>query len=306
MSQGLSGKIILVSGGTGSIGSELVKQSLALGARKVIVFSRDETKHFMLRKRFRDDRLSTVVGDVRDIRSVEKAFDTKELIGFYPASVDILYHVAAMKHVLMCEETPMESAMTNIIGTQNVMDTAVKYGVPTAITISTDKAFMPTTAMGATKLLAERITLNAGYSCVRFGNVANSRGSVIPVYVEDLLNGNPLYVSNPDVTRFIMRISDAVKLIIESTDKLQKEIYVLPMPAFRLGDLVDVMVNRIAPKLKVKAQIEKGVPFPNEKQHESLSDNTSSEHAVMLTKDELEVIVDEYLKERLVEGNLLR
>lgn len=306
MSRGLSGKIILVSGGTGSIGGELVKQSLAIGARKVIVFSRDETKHFMLRKRFRDDRLSTVVGDVRDIRSIEKAFDTKELTFNYPAPVDILYHVAAMKHVLMCEETPIESALTNIIGTQNVIDTAVKHGVPTAITISTDKAFMPTTAMGATKLLAERITLNAGYSCVRFGNVANSRGSVIPVYIEDLLNGNPLYVSNPNATRFIMRISDAVRLIIESTDKLQKEIYVLPMPAFRLGDLVDVMTNRIAPKLKVKAQIENGVPFPNEKLHESLSDSTTSEHATMLTKDELEQIVDEYLRERIDAGYFLR
>lgn len=299
MNRGLEGKIILVIGGTGSIGTELVKQSLALGARKVIVFSRDETKHFMLRKRFRDERLSTVVGDVRNIRSVEKAFDTKALTHNYPAPVDILYHAAAMKHVIMCEETPFESVMTNVIGTQNVIDTAVKQDVLKAITISTDKAFLPTTAMGATKLLAERITLNAGYSCVRFGNVANSRGSVIPVYVEDLLNDNPLYVSNPDVTRFIMRISDAVRLIIESTDKLQKEIYVLPMPAFRLGDLVDVMTDRIAPKLKVKARIENGVPFPNEKQHESLSDSISSEHATMLSKNELEEIVDEYLKERL-------
>jgi FlaA1/EpsC-like NDP-sugar epimerase len=167
------------------------------------------------------------------------------------------------------------------------------------ITISTDKAFSPTTVMGATKLIAERMTLNAGYSCVRFGNVANSRGSVIPVYIEDLLNSNPLYVRDPDVTRFIMRISDAVKLIIEATDKLGKEIYILPMPAFKLGDLVDVMVNKIAPKLKVKARVENGQLLPYEKLHESLSESISSEHAKMLTKDELEQIVNEYLKERL-------
>lgn len=243
-------KVVLVTGGAGSIGSEIVAQSLSRGAAQVVVFSRDEVKHFMMRKKFSDPRLETVVGDVRDLRSTERIFVNYK--------VDIIYHAAAMKHVVMCEDFPIESVRTNIMGTQNVVDLALKYQIPRMITISTDKAAYAANVMGACKFVAERITLNGNrlskgrlcFSCVRFGNVANSRGSVIPVYVEDLLNRKPLQVSDPAVTRFVMEIGDAVALVMTATGYAKGgEVFILKMKAFRLGDLADVMVKRIAPKL---------------------------------------------------------
>ena len=278
MSNILAGKVVLVTGGTGSIGGQIVKQSLEQKASKVIVFSRDEIKHFMMRREITDDRLQTVVGDVRDLRSIEQVFDKFD--------IDILYHAAAMKHVVMCEDFPLESVQTNILGTQNVVDLALKHVVSRVITISTDKAAYPANVMGASKFIAERITLNANkmsrgkqpFSCVRFGNVASSRGSVIPVYVENLLNRNVLEVTNPEVTRFIMEIPDAVRLVIAATEYAQGgEIFILKMKAFKLGDLVDVMIERIAPRLNVsKGDIKVNISglVTGEKLHEDLINDT--------------------------------
>ena len=146
------GKTILVTGGTGSIGSEIVKQVLERGASKVIVFSRDEIKQFLLKRRLDDNRLYTVVGDVRDIRSLEQPFRNFQ--------IDSVYHAAAMKHVVVCEDSPYEAAKTNISGTHNLVDCCLIHGVPSMITISTDKAAHPANVMGATKMIAEKITLN--------------------------------------------------------------------------------------------------------------------------------------------------
>jgi len=280
MSNVLTGKVVLVTGGTGSIGSEIVRQTLYQGASKVVVFSRDEIKHFMMRREISDDRLQTVVGDVRDLRSIEQVFDRFD--------IDILYHAAAMKHVVMCEDFPLESVQTNILGTQNIVDLAIKHLVSKVITISTDKAAYPVNVMGASKFIAERITLNANkmsrgkqsLSCVRFGNVASSRGSVIPVYVEDLLNYNPLQVTDPEVTRFIMEIPDAVRLVIAATEYAQGgEIFILKMKAFKLGDLVDVMIERVAPRLNVSKndiRVNMGGLVAGEKLHEALINDTES------------------------------
>jgi UDP-N-acetylglucosamine 4,6-dehydratase len=280
MSNMLAGKAILVTGGTGSIGSEIVKQALEKGVGKVIVFSRDEIKHFMMRRKISDDRLQIVVGDVRDSKSIEQVFDRFD--------IEILYHAAAMKHVVMCEDFPLESVQTNILGTQNIVELALKYAVSKVVTISTDKAAYPANVMGACKSIAERITLNANkmsrskqsFSCVRFGNVASSRGSVIPVYVEDLLNHNPLQVTDPEVTRFIMEIPDAVRLVIAATEYAQGgEIFILKMKAFRLGDLVDVMIERIAPRLNVfenDVRVNISGLVTGEKLHEDLINDTET------------------------------
>ena len=215
MEEELKGKTVLVTGGTGSIGSEIVKQIFNYEINKVIIFSRDEIKHFLIKKRILNERLETVVGDIRDYRSAQRVFEEND--------IDLIYHAAAMKHVVLCEDFPIESAKTNIFGTQNIVDLAVKYGVPKLLTISTDKSAYPVNVMGATKFIAEKITLNANYSCVRFGNVANSRGSVIPVFIDSLLNNMPINISDPNVTRF--GIPDAVKLVIKATRYEKGEIY---------------------------------------------------------------------------------
>ena len=285
MKKELKGKTVLVTGGTGSIGSEVVKQILDYEVNKVIIFSRDEIKHFLVKKRILDERLETVVGDVRDYRSVQRIFEGND--------IDRIYHAAAMKHVVICDDFPIESAKTNILGTQNVVDLTRKYGVPKMITISTDKSAYPVNVMGATKFIAERITLNANFSCVRFGNVANSRGSVIPVFIDNLLNKKPISITDPNVTRFIIGIPDAVKLVIKATEYAEGgDIFILKMKAFRLGDLLDVILDRIALRLGIsKKEIEVNVTglISGEKLHEDLINSTESNRVYEL--DDMYVIL---------------
>ena len=321
------GKTALVTGGAGSIGSEIVKQLLVNDVAKVIIFSRDDIKHFLLKKRLNDNRINTIVGDVRDYRSLEVPFLKNE--------IDIIFHAAAMKHVVIAEEAPLECVKTNILGTYNVVDLAKKHNIPKMITISTDKSAYPVNTMGATKFIAENITLNANYSCVRFGNVANSRGSVIPVLVEDILTGKPLTITDPSITRFMISIPDAVRLVLTAANYSQGgDIFILKMRAFRLGDLLDVIIERTIPKLGTSEDIKINVigALLGEKDHEDLINSTesgrifdledmylvlrdpanavkypnamktnlerySSDDVEMLNKDELEEIVDLYVKQ---------
>jgi len=281
----MKGKKVLVTGGAGSIGSKIVKKALCKGAEEVIVFDIDEIRLFELSKMINDERLKYFVVNIRDIGSVERAFNQVR-------KVDVIFHAAAMKHVVVCEENPIEAVLTNIIGTQNIIDAALKWNVPTSVLISTDKVVNPINVMGATKFIAERIFLRTAEKCadqnfsvVRFGNVANSRGSVIPILTESLLRRKEIVITDPHVARFIMRVQDAVELIFKSLDtSVGGEIFVLKMPAFKLGDLADVMVNYIAPHLGIEPEkvcvknigLRKG-----EKMHEKL-----------FSEDELERIVD--------------
>ncbi len=246
MNEIFENKTILVTGGTGSIGGQIVRALLKKPVKNVIVFSRDEIKHFLMQNQINDKKLVTFIGDIRDQKSIERVF--------YDYQIDFIFHAAAMKHVVIAEKFPCECAETNIIGTQNIVDIALKYRVPKLITISTDKSTSPTNVMGASKLIAEKITTNANYSCVRFGNVANSRGSVIPVLLENLKNKRCISVTDPDVTRFILRIPDAVELVIQAAQYAKGgEIFILKMDAFRLGDLIDVMIDEVAPFLNINS-----------------------------------------------------
>ena len=276
------GKTILVTGGTGSIGSEIVRQLLAHEPKRVIVYSRDEIKQFIMKSHIDNDRLEMAIGDVRNFRSTEKVFSSYE--------IDFIYHAAAMKHVVVSENEPTECVKTNIMGTENVVDLALRYGVKKMITISTDKSANPTTVMGATKFIAERITLNGNslakegqaFACVRFGNVANSRGSVIPMMIDRVLTKRKLWISEPEVTRFIMKISDATKLVLEATTLSQGgEIFVLKMPTFKLGDIMEAVVDHCCEKYSIDKKsivIESKSMENGEKMHEELINETESEN----------------------------
>jgi UDP-N-acetylglucosamine 4,6-dehydratase len=267
-------KNVVVTGGVGSIGSELVNKMLSEGAEEVMVLDIDEIRLYQLGKTINDDRLKCCVTDIRDPYSIDRALRQIE-------DIDVIFHTAAMKHVVICEQNPFEASLTNIIGSQRIVDAAIKKNVPSCILISTDKAADPINVLGATKLVAEKIFLNAAkrnldsnFSIVRFGNVANSRGSVIPVLVDSLLHKKEIAITNPDVTRFIMRIQDAVGLIFKTLEiSVGGEIFVLKMKSFKLGDLANILVNYAAPQLGInpkEVRVRTMELVRGEKKHERL------------------------------------
>ncbi len=242
-------KRILVTGGTGSIGSTIVKHLLKFDPLQVRVLSRDETKQYnLLRELNNDPRLSLLIGDVRDRERVNLAME----------SVDIVFHAAAMKHVLACEHDPFEAVKTNVLGIQNVIDTAMSNGVDKVIGISTDKATDPVSVMGCTKLLAERIMLASYHykgkkrtKCcfVRFGNVLATRGSVLPLFYQQIKNGGPVTVTDDRMIRFFMSVEEAVGLVFQATAMMNdREIFILKMPVMRIHDLAQAMIELWAPQ----------------------------------------------------------
>ncbi|MDD1653166.1 MAG: polysaccharide biosynthesis protein [Methanomicrobiales archaeon] len=242
------GKKILVTGGVGSIGRELVRKLLAFQPAIIRVFDNNETGLFDLDHELDSRRIRVLLGDIRDRDRLMMAFE----------DIDIVFHTAALKHVPLCEFNPFDAVKTNVIGTQNVLDAALVKGVEKVINVSTDKAVSPTNVMGATKLLAERLTISANYyrgdkktifSSVRFGNVLNSRGSVIPLFSKQIEQGGPVTVTDPGMTRFFMDIPAATDLILKAGILAQgREIFILKMPAIRITDLADVMIRELAPR----------------------------------------------------------
>lgn len=241
------GKTILVTGGAGSIGSFLVKELLKFEPNSIRVLDNNETGLFDIEQALKSDKIRLLVGDIRD----------KERLNVAMEGVDIVFHAAALKHVPLCEFNPFDAVKTNVIGTQNVLDAAYSQGVRKAITISTDKAVNPSNVMGATKLLAERLTISANsyrghklsvFSSVRFGNVLNSRGSVVPLFSKQIQNGGPITVTHPEMRRFFMDIPSAAQLIFKAGMlSLGNEIFILKMPAARIIDLAEEMRSLLAP-----------------------------------------------------------
>lgn len=242
-----SGKNILVTGGSGSIGKKIVKELIKYDVNVVKVLDNNETELFNLQTDLNSSKIKLCIGDIRDVQTLNNVLK----------DVDIIFHAAAYKHVPLCEYNPLDAVKTNIMGTQNIIDIAILYNIEKVILISTDKAVNPVNVMGATKFLAERLMITANsisgengckFSCVRFGNVLNSRGSVIPLFKKQLKRGGPLTLTNEDMTRFIMDIYQASKLILEAGKLSQGgEIFILKMPAFKLCDLVDAMIEYYAP-----------------------------------------------------------
>ncbi len=242
-------KKVLVTGGVGSIGSNLVKKLLALNPAIIRVFDNNETGLFDLEQELQSEKIRTLLGDIRDKDRLNMAMD----------EIDIVFHTSALKHVPLCEYNPFDAVKTNVLGTQNVLESALSNEVEKVINVSTDKAVSPTNVMGATKLLAERLTISANYysgknhrtvfSSVRFGNVLNSRGSVIPLFKKQIMEGGPVTITDKRMTRFFMKISSASDLILNAGEIAKgREIFILKMPALRIADLAEAMIEEYAPQ----------------------------------------------------------
>jgi FlaA1/EpsC-like NDP-sugar epimerase len=276
-------KKILVTGGTGFIGGEIVRNLLEYKPVVVRIFSNDEDNTFrMMQELGNRDDVRFLIGDVRDKERVKLAME----------GIDIVYHAAALKHVPLCEYNPFEAIKTNVLGTQNVIEAALANGVSKLITISTDKAVNPVNAMGATKLLAEKLTIDANYykgssktilSCVRFGNVTFSRGSVIPVFEDQIKQKKMITMTDETMTRFMMSIKNTIDLVFQATTVSKGgEIFILKMPVVRLGDLADIAIEVYAKKYGYrKEEIKKNIIGlrPGEKMFEELMTETEANKA---------------------------
>ena len=297
-------KIILVTGGTGSIGSDLVGRILAYDPKQVRVLSRDESKQYALLKKLNyPNNLRMLVGDIRDRERLELAF----------RGVDIVLHAAALKHIPFCEYNPFEAVKTNIIGSQNIIDAALKVNVSKVVAISTDKVVNPVGVMGVSKLMMEKLFINANYykgvdetkfSCVRFGNVAWTQGSVLNLWKEQVEKEGILNLTNDQMTRFMMSQNEAINLIEEATNLMDGgEIFALKMSSIEMGDLARLFIEKYYPGRNIRIDIigNRG----GEKLHEELLGN-SDEGVKILENDKLFVItpnVHVYGPERKVKGD---
>lgn len=222
-------KVLLITGGTGSFGNAVLRRFLDSGLREIRIFSRDEKKQDDMRKRYNSPKLKFYVGDVRDPQSVMNAV----------RGVDHIYHAAALKQVPSCEFHPLEAVKTNVLGTENVLEAAIQCGVKRVVVLSTDKAVYPINAMGISKAMMEKVAVAKSRSCAqtvisvtRYGNVMASRGSVIPLFIEQIRAGKPITLTDPSMTRFMMTLDDAVDLVLYAFEHGQSgEIFVQKAPA---------------------------------------------------------------------------
>ena len=261
----INGKVILITGGTGSFGNAVVEKLLKLNPKQILIFSRDEKKQLDMANKHRDSRIRFLIGDVRD----------KERVTYIMNGVDLIFHAAALKQVPNCEFFPEEALLTNTLGAANVINSAVHHGVKRVVILSTDKAVYPINAMGMTKALMERIMIaisrekrNGTILCgTRYGNVMYTRGSVLPYFVELIKKGESLPVTDPNMTRFMMSLEDSVNLVLYAlTNGKDGELYVKKAPATTIGNLAKAMKDIFGYKGKIE---EIGVR-PGEKEHETL------------------------------------
>ncbi|MFA5619204.1 MAG: polysaccharide biosynthesis protein [Weeksellaceae bacterium] len=248
-------KKILITGGTGSFGTAVLNRFLELGDFKEIrIFSRDEKKQDDLRQRIQDSRVKFYIGDVRDRYSVDDAMQ----------GIDYVFHAAALKQIPSCEFFPMQAVKTNIIGTENVLNSAIQHGVKNVVIISTDKAAYPISVMGISKAMMEKVaiakarSMDENYkttiSCTRYGNVMASRGSVIPLWIEQLKSGKEITITDPKMTRFMMSIDDAVNLVLYAFKNGQNgDLFIWKAPAAELPVIAQALgeVFEITPKIKI-------------------------------------------------------
>ncbi|WP_419663648.1 CapD: UDP-glucose 4-epimerase [Desulfosarcina variabilis str. Montpellier] len=268
-------KRVLVTGACGTVGKELVRQLLEeKNVEELIALDNNESELFFLEQQFSyHTNCHYFLSDVRDRDKL-----TRKMKG-----IDIVFHTAAFKHVILCERSPFEAVQTNILGVNNIIYAAISNNVKRVIFTSSDKAVNPTNVMGTSKLMGERIMTAANsnqrqkgpiFASTRFGNVLGSRGSVVPVFREQIRNGGPITLTDPEMTRFIMSIKDAARLVIESSFfSCGGEVFVTKMPAIRIKDLAAVMIEQLAPRYghpPEEIAIELIGAMPGEKMYEEL------------------------------------
>lgn len=235
-------RTVLITGGTGSFGKTMLADLLRTDAREIRIFSRDEEKQDALRARLRDPRVRYYIGDIRDLTGIERAIQ----------GVDCVFHAAALKQVPSCEFFPMEALRTNIVGSENVIRASVAAGVRSLVCLSTDKAVFPINAMGMSKAMMEKVAQSVArslgpdadtiISLVRYGNVMCSRGSVIPLFIDQIRSGRPITVTEPMMTRFLMPLRDSVALVHHAFDHArQGDLFIRKAPASTIIDLIEAL-----------------------------------------------------------------
>jgi UDP-glucose 4-epimerase len=235
----LKNKILLITGGTGSFGNAVLKRFLNTDIKEIRIFSRDEKKQHDMRVELKNEKLKFYIGDVRDFDSLSNALK----------NVDYVFHAAALKQVPSCEFYPIEAVRTNILGTENVLNAAIKNNVKKVVCLSTDKAVYPINAMGISKAMMEKVMVaksrNSGETIIvgtRYGNVMASRGSVIPLFHEQVINNEPITITDPNMTRFMMTLDDAVELVLYAfANGNSGDIFVQKAPASTIGELADAI-----------------------------------------------------------------
>ena len=246
-------KILLITGGTGSFGNAVLRRFLNTNIAEIRIFSRDELKQDEMRKKYNNEKIKFYLGDVRDVNSLEGAIK----------GVDFIFHAAALKQVPSCEFYPMQAVSTNIIGTENVLNTAIKYGVKKVIVLSTDKAVYPINAMGISKAMMEKVAVAKSRNqndnetiicCTRYGNVMASRGSVIPLFIKQIKDGKAITITDPKMTRFMMSLDEAVDLVkFAFNNGKNGDIFVQKSPATTIELLAKALTNVLnKPKHAIK------------------------------------------------------
>lgn len=301
------GKTLLITGGTGSFGNAVLRRFLDTDIKEIRIFSRDEKKQDDMRHKYHNDKIKYYIGDVRNLQSIKDAIN----------GVDYIFSAAALKQVPSCEFFPMEAVKTNVIGTDNVLTAAIEAGVKKVICLSTDKAAYPINAMGTSKAMMEKVfvarsrTINPEQTLIcgtRYGNVMCSRGSVIPLFIEQIKSGKPLTVTEPTMTRFIMSLDEAVDLVLFAFEHAQNgDILVQKAPACTIGILAQAVKELFHSEAEIKTI---GIRH-GEKMYETLLTNEECAHATdmgnfyRVPADNRDLNYDKYFTEGKSEKNKL-
>lgn len=306
-------KTLLITGGTGSFGNAVLNGFLETDIKEIRIFSRDEKKQDDMRHEFQakmpeaSNKIKFFIGDVRDLASVKNAMH----------GVDYIFHAAALKQVPSCEFFPIEAVKTNVLGTENVLTAAIEEGVKSVICLSTDKAAYPVNAMGTSKAMMEKVIVAKSRTvdpektkicCTRYGNVMCSRGSVIPLWIEQIKAGNPITITEPSMTRFIMSLEEAVDLVLFAFENgTSGDILVQKAPACTIEILAKAVTELFAPGHEIKVI---GIRH-GEKMYETLLTNEECANAIDMGEfyrvpcDKRDLNYDKYFKEGDVERNIL-